>query len=411
MNEVWRMLTVGIVGHGVVGSGVAEILLENADEVAKSAGQGVRIGGIVELRDFSHLAYHKLFTADVDQVLDDPQIDVIVECVGGAGFAYACAKRALQAGKHFVTSNKELVAKCGDELLDIAREKNVQFLYEASTGGGIPAIHPMQHCLGANRITRVAGILNGTTNFILTRMRDGGISFDTALREAQELGYAEADPSADVLGHDARRKINILAHVAYGALLDSEPIPTEGIDKLTREDMLYARELGRSVKLLGVAERVLDGYTAWVCPTMLPASHPLSNVSDVFNGVLVTGDRVGEVMFFGRGAGKDATASAVVGDVISIAKGAPMTDRVPSSLPFVPNKGGVARFFARMRGGETESETVVRQLPGARIVWPENRLMVGTFAVITPEGDQATLRDKLLAMKCLEGTLIRYEGT
>ncbi len=405
------MLTVGLLGHGIVGSGVAEILFENSDVVAKAAGQGVVLRGIADLLDFSHLSYGKIFSNNADELLENPDVDVIVECIGGSGFAYACAKKALTWGKHFVTSNKELVAKHGEELLDIAREKDVQFLYEASTGGGIPAIHPMQHCLGANRLTRVAGILNGTTNFILTRMREGGVSFETALSEAQALGYAEQDPSADILGHDARRKINILAHVAFGAVLDSDVIPAEGIDKLTREDMLYALELGRSVKLLGAAERTAAGYTAWVCPTMLPASHPLSNVSGVFNGVLVTGDKVGEVMFFGRGAGKEATASAVVGDIISIAKGIPETDRVRSSLHFSPPEPtAVSRFFARMRGGEPEALRVEATMPGARIVWPENRLMVGTFAVITPEGSEAKLRAALQGMDCLEGTLIRYEG-
>jgi homoserine dehydrogenase len=269
----------------------------------------------------------------------------------------------------------------------------------------------MQHCLGANRVTRVAGILNGTTNFILTRMREGGVSFETALSEAQALGYAEQDPSADILGHDARRKINILAHVAFGAVLDSEPIPAEGIDRIAREDMIYALELGRSVKLLGAAEKTPGGYTAWVCPTMLPASHPLSNVSGVYNGVLVTGDKVGEVMFFGRGAGKEATASAVVGDIISIAKGMPMTDRVPSSLRYTPPAGdSVSRFFARMRGGETEAQRVEAAMPGARIVWPENRVLVGTFGAITPEGPEAALREALRGMDCLEGAPIRYEG-
>lgn len=404
------MMRVGLLGHGVVGSGVAEILLENADVVAKSAGQGIALEKIVDLREFPGLSYARLLSKEADDVLLDPAIDIVVECIGGAGLAHTFAKAALSQGKHFVTSNKELVAKHGEELLAIAREKDVQFLYEASTGGGIPAIHPMQHCLGANRILRVAGILNGTTNFILTRMREGGVSFDTALREAQELGYAESDPSADVLGHDARRKICILAHVAYGAYLDSDPIPTEGIDRLTREDMLYARELGRSVKLLGVAERMGEGYTAWVCPTMLPGSHPLSNVSGVFNGVLVTGDRVDEVMFFGRGAGKDATASAVVSDIIDIAAGSPATDRVPSTLSFVPNTEGTARYFARMRGGEAEAEATARLLHGARIVWPENHLMAETFAVITPEMPQAELREAMEKIPYLEGTLIRYEG-
>lgn len=404
------MVKVGLLGHGVVGSGVAEILLENADVVAKAAGQGISLEKIADLRDFPGLSYGKLLTKDADDILLDPEIEVVAECVGGTGVAYAFAKTALERGKHFVTSNKALVAERGEELLAVAREKGAQFLYEASTGGGIPAIHPMRHCLGANRILRVAGILNGTTNFILTRMRDGGVSFATALGEAQALGYAEQDPSADVLGHDARRKINILAHVAYGAVLGSDPIPAEGIDALTREDMLYARELGRSVKLLGVAEPVDGGYTAWVCPTMLPGSHPLSNVSDVFNGVLVTGDRVGEVMFFGRGAGKEATASAVVADIIDIAAGVPATDRVPSSLPFVPGAAGEARYFARMRGQEGEAAAVEAALPGARIVWPENPLMAGTFAVVTPEMPRDKLCGIMQTLPSSEGALIRYEG-
>lgn len=404
------MVKVGILGHGVVGSGVAEILIKNADVVARAAGQGVGIGRILDLRDFSSLSYGKLFTKSADELLGDSQIDIVVECMGGTNPAFDFAKRALLNGKHFVTSNKALIAAHGEELFAIARQKNVQVLYEASTGGGIPVIHPIHHCLGANRLTRVVGILNGTTNFILTRMRDGGVSFDSALAEAQSLGYAEADPSADVLGHDARRKIGILAHVAFGGILDDERIPTQGIDQLTREDMLFARELNRSVKLLGIAERRDNGWTARVCPTMLPGTHPLADVSDVFNGVLVAGDMVDEVMFYGRGAGKEATASAVVGDIINIAKGTPMTDRVASDLPFVPDDAGNARFFVRIQGEQKDADKIEAAIPGVRIAWPDSTALTGCFAAITPAAPAAQVISTLEALGLPMGALIRYES-
>ena len=323
------MAKVGILGHGVVGSGVAQILLENADVLEARAGEKIELARVCDLREFD-VSYKALFTKDAAEVYSDPEIGIVVECMGGKGAAYRFVKAALENGKHVVTSNKELIADCGTELEAIAAEKGVFLRYEASCGGGIPVIKPIREDLGANRLTRVVGILNGTTNYILTRMRQGGVSFAEALSEAQQKGYAEADPSADVLGWDARRKICILAHVAFGTPLDDSSIKTEGIDKLTREDMLYARALGRAVKLLGMAELVDGkGWRASVAPAMVAEAHPLASVSDVFNAVMVHGDRVDDVMFYGRGAGTAPTASAVCGDVLDIVRCPVKRGRVP----------------------------------------------------------------------------------
>ena len=288
------MANVGIIGHGVVGSGVADILWNSREVLARRAGETIELQRVCDLRDFPAAPYADRMTKDAEQIYAADDIDIVVECMGGKGAAYRFVKAALERGKHVVTSNKELIADCGEELERIARETGVCLRYEASCGGGIPVIKPIEEDLAANRITRVAGILNGTTNYILTRMREGGVSFDAALKEAQQKGYAEADPSADVLGWDARRKICILAHVAFGTPLADSAIRTEGIDRLTREDMLYARELGRSVKLLAEAERTGFGWRACVTPAMLPDSHPLACVSDVFNAVLVLRPRRGD---------------------------------------------------------------------------------------------------------------------
>ena len=333
------MAKVGILGHGVVGSGVAQILLENADVLEARAGEKIELARVCDLREFD-VGYKALFTKDAAEVYSDPEIGIVVECMGGKGAAYRFVKAALENGKHVVTSNKELIADCGTELEAIAAEKGVFLRYEASCGGGIPVIKPIREDLGANRLTRVVGILNGTTNYILTRMRQGGVSFAEALSEAQQKGYAEADPSADVLGWDARRKICILAHVAFGTPLDDSSIKTEGIDKLTREDMLYARALGRAVKLLGMAELVDGkGWRASVAPAMVAEAHPLASVSDVFNAVMVHGDRVDDVMFYGRGAGTAPTASAVCGDVLDIVRCPVKRGRVPdgSGLAALPS--------------------------------------------------------------------------
>lgn len=407
------MAKVGIIGHGVVGSGVASILLENADVLAARAGERIELGRVCDLREFD-VSYKNLFTKDAQEVYAAPDIDIVVECMGGKGLAYKFVKAALENGKHVVTSNKELIATCGTELEAIAAEKGVRLRYEASCGGGIPVIKPIEEDLGANRLTRVAGILNGTTNYILTRMREGGVSFETALKEAQQKGYAEADPSADVLGWDARRKICILAHVAFGTPLDDSAIQSEGIDKLTREDMLYARELGRAVKLLGMAELLDEGWRASVAPAMLPDAHPLACVNDVFNAVMVHGDRVDDVMFYGRGAGTAPTASAVCGDVLDIVrhprKAGGRIER--GDLPALPSFTRELHLFLRVTAALTDEARgkVLAVFPQARFVQLDGEAFADEFALVTEQGaeDELLRRAGELADALPCGAPIRY---
>ena len=407
------MAKVGIIGHGVVGSGVASILLENADVLAARAGEKIELGRVCYLREFD-VSYKDLFTKDAQEVYAAPDIDIVVECMGGKGLAYKFVKAALENGKHVVTSNKELIATCGTELEAIAAQKGVRLRYEASCGGGIPVIKPIEEDLGANRLTRVAGILNGTTNYILTRMREGGVSFETALKEAQQKGYAEADPSADVLGWDARRKICILAHVAFGTPLDDSAIQSEGIDKLTREDMLYARELGRAVKLLGMAELLDEGWRASVAPAMLPDAHPLACVNDVFNAVMVHGDRVDDVMFYGRGAGTAPTASAVCGDVLDIVRH-PKTagGRIErGDVPALPSFTRELHLFLRVTAALTDEarDKVLAVFPQARFVQLDGEAFADEFALVTEQGaeDELLRRAGELAGVLPCGAPIRY---
>ena len=408
------MANVGIIGHGVVGSGVADILWNSAEVLARRAGEKVELKRVCDLRDFPAVPYADRMTKDAQEVYAAADIDIVVECMGGKGAAYRFVKAALENGKHVVTSNKELIADCGEELERIAEEKGVCLRYEASCGGGIPVIKPIEEDLAANRITRVAGILNGTTNYILTRMREGGVSFDAALQEAQQKGYAEADPSADVLGWDARRKICILAHVAFGTRLCDSAVRTDGIDRLTREDMLYARELGRSVKLLAEAERTRQGWRACVTPAMLPDSHPLACVSDVFNAVLVHGDKVDDVMFYGRGAGTSPTASAVCGDVLDIVRCPHKRGERPdgADLPALPSFTRQLRLFVRVCTARTpeSEERVLAAFPGARIVQIEDEAFADEFALVTPLGQEDALLEsaEALAKDLPCGAPIRY---
>ena len=315
------MFKAAIMGFGTVGSGVYEVLDRNADVVAKNATVSIEVKYILDLRDFPGTPYEDKVIHDFAIIENDPEVSIVVETMGGKGAAYEFTKRCLMAGKHVVTSNKELVASCGAELLAIAKEHNVNYLFEASVGGGIPIIRPMLQCLTANHMTRITGILNGTTNYILTRMIDAGLTFDAALKEAQEMGYAEANPSADIDGVDACRKICILSDIAYGELIYPEYISTEGISRITLEDVSYAAQAGCVVKLLGRAVLNDDGTIyAFVAPHFVDKKIPLSNVSDVFNAIMVTGDMLGDSMFYGRGAGKLATASAVVADMIDSAR-------------------------------------------------------------------------------------------
>ena len=312
------MVQIAILGFGVVGSGTAEVLTENKKIIEERLGKEYNIKYILDLREFPDSPFGNLVIHDFNTILNDPEVSIVVEMMGGSHPAYDFSRACLEAGKNVVTSNKEVVATFGVELCRIAKEKGVRYLFEASVGGGIPVIRPMINDLSSNKIKKVAGILNGTTNYILTSMRDKGASFDDALKTAQQLGYAEANPSADVDGIDAARKIVILAAIASGKLISPKTIYTEGITRITLEDTNMATLLGYTVKLIGYAEVKEDKLIAMVSPRMVPQSNPLCRIDGVFNGILVDANMVGEVMFYGPGAGKLPTASAVVADIIDI---------------------------------------------------------------------------------------------
>ncbi len=314
------MIKVAIMGHGVVGCGVAELLRNNAAHIAQKAGDAIETVKILDLREFPDCAYADLFTKRFEDILEDAEIRVVVETMGGLHPAYDYVKACLLAGKSVVTSNKELVAQKGDELLSIAKEKNVNFLFEASVGGGIPILRPLDQCLAANNVLEIAGILNGTTNFMLTKMIDDGMQFEDALKLAQELGYAERDPSADIDGLDACRKICILASLAFGKHVYPDAVSTEGIRDISLTDVQYAAALGGVIKLIGHAEKDGEQVYCTVAPRVVMNDNLLSGVKDVFNAVMVIGDAVGETVFYGKGAGKFPTASAVVADVMDAVK-------------------------------------------------------------------------------------------
>ncbi|NBI66063.1 homoserine dehydrogenase [Pseudoflavonifractor sp. 60] len=315
------MVNVAILGFGTVGSGVAEVLTTNGGLIDNRVRDLVRLKYILDVRDFPDSPYKDCFVKDFAVIESDPEVDIVVETIGGAKIALEFTARALKAGKSVVTSNKELVATHGCELLQLAREHGCSYLFEASVGGGIPILRPLTSCLAANELEQITGILNGTTNYILTRMIRAGLTFEQALKEAQTNGYAEKDPTADVDGHDACRKICILADLAFGRQVDPALVPTEGIRNVTLEDVAYADSVGYQIKLLGRCLRQEEGRVcAFVAPHLVPAGNPLSGVEDVFNAIAVTGNAIGDVMFYGRGAGKLPTASAVVADVIDIAK-------------------------------------------------------------------------------------------
>lgn len=312
-------MKIAVIGHGVVGSGVCEILINTKQLLSDRVGQEVEVKYILDIRDFDSLDYSDRFIKDFSVIENDPEIDVVVEAMGGLTPAYDFVKRSLLRGKNVVTSNKELVAEKGVELLSIANLKGVKFLFEASVGGGIPIIRPLMTSFNSNTVTDIAGILNGTTNFILTKMYDEDMSFDDALALAQKLGYAERDPSADVDGFDACRKISILAAMVFGVRIAPDKIPTMGIRSLTLDDVRFAEELGYRIKLIGRAKKQDGKIEIAVSPALVSVSSPLAGISDVFNGVFVKGDFVGDTMFYGRGAGKLPTASAVVSDVLDCA--------------------------------------------------------------------------------------------
>lgn len=314
------MIKIAVLGYGTVGSGVVEVIEKNKDMVNKKAGEELSIKYILDLRDFPGDPYESKVVHDYQTIVNDPEIQIICETMGGTGAAYEFTKQALQAGKSVCTSNKELVAAHGPELLTMAKEHKCNYLFEASVGGGIPIIRPLNYSLTAERIESITGILNGTTNYILSKMEKEGADFDAVLKRAQEKGYAERNPEADVEGHDACRKIAILSSLMLGENVDYRKIYTEGITKITATDFAYAKEMDMSIKLLAMSKEVGNETLAMVAPFMISAEHPLHMVNGVFNAVFVHGNMLGDSMYYGKGAGKLPTASAVVSDVIDCAR-------------------------------------------------------------------------------------------
>lgn len=353
------MIKVAILGYGTVGSGVFEVINTNNEVISKRAGQKVQVKYVLDLRDFPGQPVQEVLVHDYETIVNDPEVDIVVEVMGGLEPAHTFVKRALEAGKSVCTSNKALVAKFGPELMEIAKANNINFLFEASCGGGIPIIRAMNGSLTADVLDEITGILNGTTNYMLYKMSTEGSDFQEVLKEAQAKGYAEADPTADVEGHDACRKIAILSSLAYGKFLDFEKVYTEGITKITPEDMLYAKELNMHIKLLGTSRKVAENqYYAMVAPFMVDSNNALYCVNDVFNGIFVHGNMLGDAMFYGSGAGKLPTASAVVGDVVDAAKH--LHDTIPTDwssepLEIMPVEEISGRFFVRAKDATVES--------------------------------------------------------
>lgn len=377
------MVNVGIIGYGTVGSGVFEVLNTNSKSIEVRAGEEIKVKRICDLRDFPGDEAEKLITHDFNDILNDKEISIVVETMGGTKPAYDFVKASIEAGKSVCTSNKELVAKFGAGLIKLAKKHNVNFLFEASVGGGIPIIRPLNYALTAEEILEIKGILNGTTNFILTKMNDEGLDYEIVLKEAQAMGYAEKNPTADVEGFDTCRKIAILTSLAYGKQVDFEDIKTEGISKITKEDMEYAKALNASIKLIGESKKENGVVYARVAPALINREQPLYGVHDVFNAIFVKGNMVDDVMFYGRGAGKLPTASAVVADIIEAVK---YKDRhvgiiwEEEKLELGDIKEYRQSFFVRVPAAM--KETVIQRLPELEEVKSDK--VEGEFAFITP---------------------------
>jgi homoserine dehydrogenase len=367
------MINIAVLGYGTIGSGVVEVLSTNGDPITEK------------------------LVHDISIILEDPEVQIVVEVMGGVEPAYTFVKKALLKGKSVVTSNKELVAKHGAELLDLAREKSLNFLFEASVGGGIPIIRPLNQSLTADEIVEITGILNGTTNYILSKMSDDGLDFDTALSNAQKMGYAERNPAADVEGHDACRKIAILSSLAFGMQVDYEDIYTEGISKITDTDIKYAKEMGARIKLFASSIRGNDSHVyAMVAPVLIKANHPLYSVNDVFNGIFVRGNVIGDVMFYGSGAGKLPTASAVVADIVDAAKHIGKniwTIWSSKKLELTDINKVEHRFFIRVKGNAATVREEINKLFGE--VEEVNAPGVdGEYAFVTSSISEQDLKEK-----------------
>ena len=355
------MIKVAILGYGTVGSGVFEIINENKELITANAGEEIDVKYVLDLREFPGDSCESVLVHDYNIILNDPEVEVVIEVMGGLKPAYDFVKSALLAKKSVCTSNKELVAKYGAELIKIAQSNNRNFLFEAAVGGGIPIIRPMNMHITADKICEITGILNGTTNYILTKMDKEGADFDSTLKKAQELGYAERNPEADIEGYDAVRKIAILASLANGKTVNFEEIYTEGISKITAEDFKYAKKMGRSIKLLGKCKNEDTGIVCSVAPRLLAPDHPLYNVSGVTNGILVRGNMVGDLVFIGSGAGKLPTASAVVSDVVDSVRHLNVSTTVmwkEEKLEVEDFSKSKKKFFVRTTKSKEEVEAV-----------------------------------------------------
>ena len=390
------MIQIAVLGYGTVGSGVVEVINRNQESINKKAGEEINIKYVLDLRDFPGDPVQEKIVHDYEVIANDPEIKIVVEVMGGTNPAYTFVKRALESGKSVCTSNKELVAKHGVELIRIAKEKNCNFLFEASCGGGIPIIRPLNCSLTADEVDEISGILNGTTNYILSKMTSDGSEFEDVLKNAQELGYAERNPAADIEGWDACRKIAILSSLAYGHHVDFEEIYTEGITKITSADIRYAKAFGATIKLLASSKRIGDKYYAMVCPVMINGDSPLFSVNDVFNAIVIHGNMLGDAMFYGSGAGKLPTASAVVADVVDCAKNKGrniMMSWSEEKLDLLQIDDVKSRFFVRVSGHAAERQSEIEELFGkAEIVAVPS--LSEEFAFITGEITEQEYREK-----------------
>ncbi len=405
------MIQIAVMGYGTVGSGVVEVLSTNQASIDKRVGEEVRVKYVLDLRDFPGDPVESVLVHDFETIVNDPEVKVVVEVMGGVEPAYTFTKRCLLAGKSVCTSNKALVAAHGAELLQIAKDKNLNYLFEASVGGGIPIIRPLQTCLTADEIVEISGILNGTTNYILTNMTYGGASFDDALKDAQDKGYAERNPEADVEGHDACRKIAILTSLVSGQRVDFEDIYTEGITKVTAEDIKYADKLGRVIKLLAMSKKEADGkYYAMVAPFLIDAANPLYSVNGVFNAIFVEGNMLGDSMFYGSGAGKLPTASAVAADVVDACKN--LNENLgfywsDEKLVLGDTRDDKRRFLVRVKGDAQADKAAMEALFGP--VEFVDADLAGEFGFVTVSlseaeyAERAAKSDKILNRIRVEG--------
>ena len=402
------MAKVAVLGYGTVGSGVVEVLDTNAAEVAESAGEKIELKYILDLRDFPGDKHETQVVHDINIILDDPEIDVICETMGGIEPAFSFEKSALERGKSVCTSNKELVAAHGPELVELAKKNGASYLFEASVGGGIPLLRTINDSMKHEKIDSITGILNGTTNYILTKMDKEGAGYETVLKAAQEKGYAEKNPEADVEGYDACRKIAILSSLMSGMHVNYEDIYTEGISKINIDDFEYARNMNMAIKLLGMCKKNENGFFSIVAPFLIPLENPLANVNGVFNAINVHGNMVGDVMFYGRGAGKNATASAVVADVIDIIKhkGKHIDVNMKAEKAVLsPKDNAVRMFFVRVPENLKEQAL---EIFGSNIEEVTAEGVHGEFAFVTNSLSEKDFEEKVWKMDSVKGYIRLY---